>query len=179
MAADISGASLVEQVASAADVLEQRISTMASQLDGAAATVLTKAIDVPAGPEVGFPLFARIPAAALTGVRAEPVAAGQAPRLYPTGWKQSPPSAPLWRGWKQRSSVNVSAVVANRCARGRTHQGDLQTATATSPADDSAPPSRLVAVFGPSGVLPNWAPAATTGGDRRSRGDRPVRRDHP
>jgi hypothetical protein len=162
MSADTGQATLVERVDGAAAVLDRRLSTMPATMTGAAVSELTDAINALIGPEAGYPVFARISRAAFTGVRAEPAGAGQAARLEPD-WLET--VAPVRPAIARLEAAQLTERVRSggRPLRAWTnHPGDpWQTATAT--ADSTGAGSRLVAVFGPSGVLPT-RPAATTQG---------------
>ncbi len=155
---------LVDRVGRAAEVLERRVGDSPTTLSGATVSELASAISALVAPEGPWPVFARLPAAAFEGVRAEPTAAGPAPRLDPD-WLET--VAPVRPAVARLEAVQLGQRVASggRPLRAWTNRpGDPWQTIAAPPSDtEVVRPSRLVAAFGPAGLLPT-RPNATTPG---------------
>ena len=162
MSADTSGASLAELLADAADVLDRRISAMPAQMAGAAVSELTDAIAALVGAEVGYPVFSRLQAALFAGVQAEPTSAGQAPRLDPD-WLETVAAVRPAMARLEAAQLGERLRTGGRPLRAWTNQPGDPWQTAATTADSTPGPSRLVAVFGPAGVLPSRPTANTAG----------------
>jgi hypothetical protein len=153
-----------DRVRRAAEVLERRIAESPAALSGATVTELSAAISALVAPEGPWPVFARLPAAAFDGMRAEPTAAGTAPRLDPD-WLET--VATVRPAVARLEAVQLGQRIASggRPLRAWTNRpGDPWQTLAPPPSDFAVVrPSRLVAAFGPPGVLTS-RPAATTPG---------------
>jgi hypothetical protein len=109
-------------------------------------------------------VFARLPAKAFTGVRGEPASGGQAPRLDPDWLETVAPVRPALArleaaqlDQRLRSGGQPLRAWSNR-------PGDPWQTIAPPPSDtEVVRASRLLAAFGPPGVLPPRPSAATTG----------------
>jgi hypothetical protein len=162
MSAGISGASLAELVAGAADVLDRRISAMPAQMTAAAISELTDAITALVGAEAGYPLFSRLQAASFADVQAEPASAGQAPRLDPD-WLETVAAVRPALARLEVAQLGERLRTGGRPLRTWTSQPGDPWQTAAATADSATGPRRLVAVFGPPGVLPSRPTANTAG----------------
>ncbi len=161
-AATSGGVSLQERLVGAMEVLDRRVSALPPQLPDAAVTELADAIAALVGPEAGYPVLARIPAAAFAGVRAEPATAGQAPRLDPD-WLEVVAAVRPALARLEAVQLQERLRAGGRPLRAWTnHRGDPWQSAAAS---DSEPRrgSRLVAVFGPQGALVPRPTSSTPG----------------
>jgi hypothetical protein len=162
--ADAAIGALTDRLVRAAEVLERRVAEAPETLAGASVSVLASSIGALVAPEGPWPVFARLPAKAFTGVRAEAASGGQAPRLDPHWLETVAPVRP--------ALARLEAVQLDQRIRSG---GQPLRAWSNRPGDPwqtVAPPqsdlevvraSRLLAAFGPPSVLPP-RPNATTAG---------------
>jgi len=155
---------LADRLLRGAAALERRIDESPPTLAGSAMEVLASSIGALVAPEGPCPVFARIQAAAFTGVRAEATAAGPAPRLDPD-WLET--VAPVRPSLARLEAVQLDQRVTSggRPLRAWSNRrGDPWQTVPPPPSDtEVVRPSRLIAAFGPPGVLPA-KPVATTPG---------------
>jgi hypothetical protein len=155
---------LADRVLRAAETLERRIDESAPALDDVELSVLATSIGALVAPEAPWPVFSRLPAAALEGVRAEPAAAGTAPRLDPDWLETVAPVRPAL-GRLEAVQLDQRLATGGQPLRAWSNRpGDPWQTVAPPPSDtEVVRPSRLVAAFGPPGVLPT-RPVTATGG---------------
>ena len=162
--ADPTVGELADRVRRAAEVLERRVADAPATLEGAAVSVIASAIAALVAPEGALPVFSRLPAAAFTGMRSEPTSSGSAPRLDPD-WLET--VAPVRPALARLEAVQLDQriVAGGRPLRAWSNRpGDPWQTVPPPPSDtEVVRPSRLVAAFGPPGVLPS-RPAPTTPG---------------
>jgi hypothetical protein len=144
------GLPLPDRLAGAAEVLDRRLSALPDELPQGTATELADAMTALVGPEAGFPIFSRIPVASFSGVRAEPAQPGPAPRLDPD-WLEVVAAVRPAIARFEASQLAERIRAGGRPMRAWTNQRGDPWQTAAS---GSRRGSRLVAVFGPAGVLP-------------------------
>ena len=145
-------------------MLERRVAEAPDTLAGASVSVLASSIGALVAPEGPWPVFARLPAKAFTGVRGEAASGGQAPRLDPD-WLET--VAPVRPALGRLEAVQLD----QRIRRGgqplrawSSRPGDPWQTVAPPPSDiEVVRASRLLAAFGPPNVLPP-RPSATTAG---------------
>ena len=125
---------------------------------------LASAIGALVAPEGPWPVFARLPASTFAGLRAEPTAAGSSPRLDPDWLETVAPVRPALARL-EAAQLGQRLATGGRPLRAWTNRPGDPWQTVAPPSSDIevVRPSRLVAVFGPQGVLPG-RPAATTPG---------------
>jgi hypothetical protein len=154
---------LADRVRRAVEALERRVAESAPTLDDAAVPVLASSISALVAPEGPWPVFSRLPTAAFEGVRSEP-AAGTAPRLDPD-WLET--VAPVRTALARLEAVQLDQrlTTGGQPLRAWSNRPGDPWQTVPPPASDTdvVRPSRLVAAFGPAGVLPP-RPAANTPG---------------
>ena len=155
---------LTDRVGRAADALEQRVADAPVTTEGATAAALASAISALVAPEGPWPVFARLPASTFAGLRAEPTAAGSSPRLDPDWLETVAPVRPALARL-EAAQLGQRLATGGRPLRAWTNRPGDPWQTVAPPSSDIevVRPSRLVAVFGPQGVLPG-RPAATTPG---------------
>ncbi len=155
---------LVDRVRRAAEALERRIGDAPETLSGATVSELAAAIAALVAPEGPLPVFARLPAAAFDGMRSEPTAAGAAPRLDPDWLETVAPVRPAVARL-EAAQLDQRATSGGQPLRAWTNRpGDPWQTVAPPPSDVAVVrSSRLVAAFGPPGVLPP-RPVETTPG---------------
>jgi hypothetical protein len=155
---------LAERVLRAAEALERRVDESAPTLDDAAVSVLAISIGALVAPEGPWPVFARLPAAAFEGVRAEPAAAGTAPRLDPD-WLETVAAVRPALARLEAVQLDQRLASGGQPLRAWSNRpGDPWQTVAPPPSDtEVVRPTRLVAAFGPPGVLPSKPGAATAG----------------
>ena len=146
---------LEDRVRRAAETLERRVADAPATLDGAAVSLLASSIGGLVAPEGPYPVFGRLPAAAFAGLQAEPVSAGAAPRLDPD-WIET--VAPVRPAIARLEAVQLGQrlTTGGQPLRAWTSRpGDPWQTAAPPPSDvEVVRPSRLIAAFGPPGVLP-------------------------
>lgn len=152
---------LAGRVARAADVLDIRAATAPAQVAGLTVGAITEAIVALLAPEGGWPVFARLPAGAFAGTRAEPVGGAPSPRLDPDWIEVVAPVRPAVARLEAAQLGERVATGGRPLRAWSNHRGDpWQTAALT--AATGGPQSRLVAVFGPRDVLPGQPPRSAT-----------------
>jgi hypothetical protein len=155
---------LADRLVRAAEALERRVAEAPETLAEASVSVLASSIGALVAPEGPWPVFARLPAKAFTGVRGEPASGGPAPRLDPDWLETVAPVRPalarleaVQLDERLRSGGQPLRAWSNR-------PGDPWQTVAPPPSDtEVVRASRLLAAFGPPNVLPP-RPAATTAG---------------
>jgi hypothetical protein len=163
MSAETSGGiALSDRLAGAADVLERRLSALPPDLTGAPVGDLVASITALVGPEAGYPIFGRLPAASFAGIRAEPVRAGQAPRLDPD-WLEVVAAVRPALTRLEAAQLGERIRAGGRPLRAWTSKPGDPWQTAAVAAGGTGPAGRLIAVFGPEGVLRS-RPTSTTAG---------------
>jgi hypothetical protein len=155
---------LADRVLRAVEVLERRIDESAPDLDDAAVSVLATSISSLIAPEGTYPVFARLPAAAFEGVRAEPAGASAAPRLDPDWLETVAPVRPALARLEAVQLGQRLAAGGQPLRAWSNRPGDPWQTVAPPPSDtEVVRPTRLVGAFGPPGVLPAKPVAATPG----------------
>ena len=155
---------LADRLVRAAEALERRVAGSPETIAGATVSVLASSIGALVAPEGPWPVFARLPANAFAGVKGEPASGGQSPRIDPD-WLETvaPVRAALARleaiqlDQRLRSGGQPLRAWSNR-------PGDPWQTVAPSESDtEVVRASRLLAAFGPPGVLPAGPNATATG----------------
>jgi hypothetical protein len=162
--ADPTVGGLADRVRRAAEVLERRVTDAPASLDGASLVESGQAIAALVAPEGPWPVFARLPAATFNGLRVEPTGAGQEPRLDPD-WLEVVATVRPAMARLEAIQLTERVTSGGRLLRAwSSRPGDPWQTVAPEPSDtDVVRPSRLIAAFGPPGVLPNRPTAATPG----------------
>ncbi len=162
--ADPTVGGLADRLRRAAELLERRIAESPATLDGATVSVLASAITALVAPEGPWPVLARLPASAFAGVRAEPAGSGTAPRLDPDWLETVAPVRPALARLEAAQLGQRLAAGGKPLRAWTSRPGDPWQTVAPSPSDiEVVRASRLIAAFGPVGVLPA-RPRATTPG---------------
>lgn len=163
MSAETSGGiALADRLAGAADVLERRLSALPPSLAGASVADLVESIIALVGPEAGYPIFGVLPAASFVGVRAEPVQVGQAQRLDPD-WLEVVAAVRPALTRLEAAQLGELVRAGGRPLRAWTSRPGDPWQTASVASEGTVPAGRLVAVFGPQGVLPPRPKSTTVG----------------
>ena len=154
---------LAARLLRAAESLEARIADAPADLGGAIGSLVAQAIGALVAPEGPYPVYARLPANAFVGLRAEPTG-GQAPRLDPD-WLET--VAPVRPAVARLEAIQLDQrlTTGGRPLRAwSSRPGDPWQKVVPPPSDVEVDrPSRLIAAFGPPGVLPP-RPTRTTAG---------------
>ena len=154
------GTVLSDRLAGAADVLERRLSALPADLGGASVGDLVAAMTALVGPEAGYPIFGRVPAAAFAEVRADRLSAGGPARLDPD-WLEV--VAPVRPALARLEAAQLAQRLRPRGKPMRAWTSKPGDPWQTAAAGGVGPDGRLVAVFGPRGVLPKQPRDATPG----------------
>jgi hypothetical protein len=161
--ADAAIGGLAARLHRAAESLERRVADAPLNLAGATGPLVAQAIGALVAPEGPYAVYARLPANAFVGLRAEPTG-GQAPRLDPD-WLET--VAPVRPAVARLEAIQLDQrlTTGGRPLRAWSSRlGDPWQKVVPPPSDVEVDrPSRLIAVFGPPGVLPA-RPVATTAG---------------
>ena len=155
--------SLRDRLTRGAEALERRIEQSPESLDGAVMEVLASQISALAAPEGPLPIFAQIPAAAFTGLQAEPATSAK-PRLDPD-WLETVATVRPALGRLEAVQLAQRVLPGGQPLRAWSNRvGDpWQTVAPQAPETEVVRSSRLVAAFGTPDVLPN-KPVGTTAG---------------
>lgn len=147
----------------AAESLDRRIADAPLDLSGATGPLVAEAIAALVAPAGPYPVYARLPVRAFVGVRLEPTNGGTS-RLDPDWLENVAPVRPAVARL-EAIQLDQRLTTGGRPLRAWSSRlGDpWQKVVPPSSDVEVDRPSRLIAVFGPPGVLPP-RPAATTAG---------------